>query len=131
MAIVRIAGVSLPPQKHIEIALMSVYGIGRPLARRILSSLHIPFQTKTDALGVTEVNALRDSIEKNYAVEGELRRRIMLNIKRLKDTGAYRGTRHAKGLPVRGQQTRTNSRTRRGNVRRTMGSGRRKAADKT
>jgi small subunit ribosomal protein S13 len=131
MAIVRIAGVTLAPQKHIDVALAALYGIGRPLARKILESLNIPAMTKTEALDSTQVNALRDTIEKNHLVEGELHRRIMMNVKRLKDIGAYRGLRHAKGLPVRGQRTRTNSRTRRGNVRKTMGSGRRNASEKT
>ena len=131
MATVRISGVTLPPQKHIDVALASLYGVGRPLARKILDSLHIPYQIKTDALDNTQINALRETIEKNHPVEGELHRRIMLNIKRLKDIGAYRGIRHAKGLPVRGQRTKTNSRTRRGNVRRTMGSGRKASNEKT
>ncbi|MDP3963239.1 MAG: 30S ribosomal protein S13 [bacterium] len=128
---VRIAGVTLPPQKHIDIALSYVYGVGRPLAQRILRSLNIAFTTKPDDLSMQQVNALREIIEKNHPVEGELRRRIMLNIKRLKDIGTYRGIRHARSLPTRGQRTKTNSRTRRGNVRRTMGSGRRKSGDKT
>ena len=131
MAIVRIAGVNLPPKKHIDIALSYIYGVGRPLAQQILRSLNIPFKTVPDDLTAQQINTLREVVEKNYPVEGELRRRIMLHIKRLKDIGTYRGIRHAKSLPVRGQRTKTNSRTRRGNVRRTMGSGRRKSADKT
>jgi small subunit ribosomal protein S13 len=131
VAVIRIAGITLPPQKHIDVALATLYGIGRPLAQKILKALNIPFETKTDALDPAQVNSLREMIEKSYPVEGELHRRIMLNIKRLKDIGSYRGARHAKGLPVRGQRTRTNSRTRRGNVRKTMGSGRRSASEKT
>ena len=131
MAIVRIAGVTIPPQKHIDVALATLYGVGRPLARRILQSLNIPAQTKTESLEAAQINALRDTIEKKYPVEGELHRRIMLNIKRLKDIGTYRGLRHARSLPVRGQRTKTNSRTRRGNVRKTMGSGRKSASEKT
>ena len=131
MAVVRISGATLPPQKHIDVALAALYGIGRPLARRILQSLNIPFEVKTEALDTAQIGALRETIEKNYPVEGELHRRIMMNVKRLKDIGSYRGLRHAKGLPVRGQRTKTNSRTRRGNVRRTMGSGRKSASEKT
>ena len=131
MAVVRIAGVTLAPQKHSDVALAALYGIGRPVAIKILSALNIPATVKVDALTNEQANAIREIVEKQYVVEGELRRRIMMNVKRLKDIGCYRGMRHIKNLPVRGQRTRTNSRTRRGNVRRTMGSGRRKAADKT
>lgn len=131
MAVVRISGVTLPPQKHIDVALAMLYGVGRPLAQQVLRSLNIPFHVKTDALDGAQINALRETIEKNYPVEGELHRRVMMNIKRLKDIGSYRGMRHTKGLPVRGQRTKTNSRTRRGNVRRTMGSGRKASAEKT
>ncbi|MDO8558092.1 MAG: 30S ribosomal protein S13 [bacterium] len=131
MAVVRISGATLPPQKHIDVALATLYGVGRPLAQQILRSLNIPFNVKTDALDNAQVSALREIIEKKYPVEGELHRRIMMNIKRLKDIGSYRGLRHSKGLPVRGQRTKTNSRTRRGNVRRTMGSGRKSASEKT
>ena len=131
MAIIRIAGVTLPPKKHIDVALSYIYGIGRPLAQKILHTLHIPATARAEALDPTQVNALREVIEKQYRVEGELRRAIMMNIKRMKDIGSYRGLRHAKNLPVRGQRTKTNSRTRRGNVRRTMGSGRKASSEKT
>lgn len=127
---IRIAGVSLP-NKRIEFALTEIYGIGQSRARRILRSLGIDLSKKAETLSPEEVNTLKDAIEKQYRVEGELRREIMLNIKRLKDINAYRGVRHIRGLPVRGQRTKTNSRTRRGNVRRTMGSGRKSASEKT
>jgi len=129
--VVRIAGVMLPQNKRIEIALTYLYGIGRPLANRILVSAQINPNTRTHALSEDEVNKLRELIEKNYRVEGDLKREVLGNIKRLKEISAYRGTRHAKGLPARGQRTKTNSRTVRGNVRRTMGSGRKPTAQKT
>lgn len=128
---IRISGVSLPDAKRIEVALTSIYGIGRSLSRRILAELKIDLHTKTKDLAAPEEQALRTYIEKNLKVEGELKRNVLLNIKHLKDVGTYRGARHAKHLPVRGQRTKTNSRTVRGNVRRTAGSGRRSAAEKT
>jgi small subunit ribosomal protein S13 len=121
----RIAGITLP-NKRIEIALTYVYGIGRSRAKQILEKLQIKGDIRANDLTPTEQNRLRDEIEKNCRVEGELRRDIQANIKRLKEIGCYRGSRHAKGLPVRGQRTKTNSRTVRGNTRRTMGSGRSK-----
>jgi len=127
----RIAGINIPEHKRIEIALTYIYGLGRSLSRQILGQLKIDPAKPTNELSVQEVAKLREFVEKNHKVEGDLRREKMMNIKRLKDIGCYRGSRHSKGLPVRGQQTRTNSRTVRGNVRRTMGSGRRKAAEKT
>lgn len=127
----RIAGVNLPENKRIEIALTYIYGIGRSLSGKILAQLKIDPDKRTYQLSNQEIARLREVVEKKYKVEGELRRERMMNIKRLKDIGSYRGIRHAKGLPTRGQQTRTNSRTVRGNVRRTMGSGRKKPADKT
>jgi small subunit ribosomal protein S13 len=126
----RIAGITLP-NKRIEVALTSIYGIGRTRANEILAKLSINKDTRTNDLTVDEVNRLRDTIEKTYKVEGELRREVMANVKRLKEIGSYRGSRHAKGLPARGQRTKTNSRTVRGNVRKTMGSGRVKAGLKT
>ncbi len=93
--------------------------------------MKINSNTRTNKLSSNEIDSLRDEIEKEYKVEGELRQEKMMNIKRLKDVSCYRGTRHIKGLPVRGQQTKTNTRTVRGNVRRTVGSGRKKSADKT
>lgn len=120
-------GVNIPDKKRIEVALTYIYGIGRSLSVKILKSANIDLNKKTETLTEEELNKIKAIIEKNnYRLEGELRRDKMMNIKRLKEIGCYRGIRHAKGLPVRGQQTKTNSRTVRGNVRRTMGSGKRK-----
>ncbi len=127
----RIAGVNIPENKRIEIALTYIYGIGRLLSKKILDELKININTKASALTAKEVNDLKGYIEKNYKIEGDLRRQIMINVKRLKDVGAWRGLRHIKGLPVRGQRTKTNNRTVRGNVRKTMGSGRKPAAAPT
>ncbi|MEK7150962.1 MAG: 30S ribosomal protein S13 [Patescibacteria group bacterium] len=122
----RIAGVTIPDGKVIEIALSYVYGIGRPRAKVILAKAKVPLTRRAKDLTPDETARLRDIIEKEYVVEGALRREILLNVKRLKDVGSYRGTRHARSLPSRGQRTKTNSRTRRGNKRVTMGSGKRK-----
>lgn len=127
----RIAGVTLPQNKRIEIALTYIYGIGVSLANKILADAKIDPNKRTQTLTEEEVNRLRDGIENRYKVEGELKREVLMNIKRLKEISAYRGTRHARNLPAHGQRTRTNSRTVRGNVRRTMGSGRRPSAEKT
>lgn len=127
---VRIAGVNIPDNKKIPISLSYVYGIGRPLAEKILKTAKIDLNRRAKDLSGAEVNRLREIIEKNYRVEGELRREIILNIKRLKDIKSYRGIRHMRGLPSRGQRTKTNSRTRRGNVRKTMMSGKRKMEKK-
>ncbi len=127
----RIAGVNLPPNKRIEVALTYLYGIGLTLSKKILKKLNINPDTRTKNLTEEEVNRIREAVEKTYKVEGELRREILSNIKRLKEIGCYRGTRHSRGLPVRGQRTKTNTRTVRGNKRRTMGSGRKNAAEKT
>ena len=128
---VRISGINLPDQKNIKVALTSIYGIGMSLSERILKELGIDSGTKTRELTSAEEQKLRDYIEKNVKVEGELRREVVMNIKRLKDIGCYRGLRHTRNLPVRGQRTKTNSRTVRGNVRRTAGSGRKSANEKT
>lgn len=127
----RISGINLPDQKRIEIALTYIYGIGRPTSNKILATLTIDPNTRTKDLTEKDGNRLREAIEKTYRVEGDLRHQVKMNIKRLKEIGCYRGTRHAKSLPVRGQRTKTNTRTVRGNVRKTMGSGRKKASDKT
>ena len=127
----RIAGVNIPENKRIEISLTYIYGIGRSLSKKILEELNIGLDKKAQDLTPKELNDLKELIEKNYKIEGDLRRQVMINIKRLKDIGAWRGTRHAKGLPVRGQRTKTNTRTVRGNVRKTMGSGRKPAAAPT
>ena len=120
----RIAGVTIP-EKRLEIALTAVYGVGRPRALTILKELKIEAGRLPKDLSAPEETKLRETIEK-FQVEGELRRQISANIRRLKDIKSYRGTRHMKKLPVRGQGTKTNSRTVRGNVRKTMTSGRRK-----
>ncbi len=124
----RIAGVNIPENKRIEISLTYIYGIGRPLSKKILEELKIDINKKASDLSPKEVNDLKEFIEKTYKIEGDLRRQIMINIKRLKDVGAWRGLRHIRGLPVRGQRTKTNNRTVRGNTRKTVGSGRKPAA---
>lgn len=124
----RLVGTNIPDNKRIEIALTYVYGIGRPLSNVILKLAQINPDTRAKDLTQTEINRLREIIEKNHKVEGDLRKQIMMNIKQLKDIVAYRGVRHMRSLPVRGQRTKTNSRTRRGNVRKTMGSGRKAPA---
>ena len=121
----RISGVNIPDEKRIEFALTYVYGIGVSTSRKILKDLKISVDKRTKDLDADELNKLREAIEKKYRVEGELHHEIKTNIKRLKEIKSYRGSRHQKGLPVRGQRTKTNTRTVRGNVRRTMGSGRR------
>lgn len=126
----RIAGINLP-NKRVVIALTYLYGIGRSISNKILEAAKVDKDIRVSKLTEEQVNKIRELIEKNYKVEGELRRDVMANIKRVKDIGAYRGIRHLRGLPVRGQRTKTNSRTVRGNVRHTMGSGRRTAAQKT
>jgi len=127
----RIAGVNIPENKIIEVSLTYIYGVGRALSKKILAEMKIDANKKASDLTPKEVNDLKDYIEKQYKIEGDLRRQIMINIKRLKDIGSWRGHRHAKGLPVRGQRTKTNNRTVRGNVRKTMGSGRKPSATPT
>lgn len=122
---VRIAGINLPDEKRIVIALTYVFGIGPSTSRKLLALLEIDPSTRTKDLSAEDANKLRDEIEKKHKVEGELKHEVKMNIKRLKEIGSYRGMRHQRGLPVNGQRTKTNSRTVRGNVRRTMGSGRR------
>lgn len=121
----RIAGITLPNEKVVEVGLTRIYGVGRPTSRKLLASLDIAPTIRVKDLSEDQVNKIREAIEKHMRVEGELKREVLGNIKRLKDIGSYRGFRHIKRLPVRGQRTRTNSRTVRGNVRKTMGSGRR------
>lgn len=127
----RIAGVNIPENKQIEIALSYIYGVGLSLARKILNQAGINLQKRAKDLTSEEINRLKEIIEKNYKIEGALRREVMMNIKRLKDISSWRGIRHTKGLPVRGQRTRTNTRTVRGNVRKTVGSGRKAAPEPT
>lgn len=110
----RIAGVDLPRRKRVEIGLTSIYGIGRSTSRRILEKLNIEPDTKTDDLSESEITSIRKVIDNEYKVEGVLRTEISMNIKRLMDLGSYRGLRHRKSLPVRGQRTSTNARTRKG-----------------
>jgi small subunit ribosomal protein S13 len=110
----RIAGVDLPREKRIEIALQYIYGIGRTTAKLICEKSHVKVQTRTKDLTDDEVRRIRETIEQNLKVEGDLRREVSMNIKRLMDLGCYRGLRHRKGLPVRGQRTHTNARTRKG-----------------
>jgi len=123
----RLLGVNIPDNKRIEVALTYFYGIGRSMSRRALSETQIDYNKRTKELSADEVNYLRNWIEKNCQIEGELRQIVRRNIQRMKDLQTYRGIRHAKRLPVHGQRTRTNSRTVRGNVRKTAGSGKRKA----
>ena len=120
----RISGVNLPETKQIVIALTYIYGIGKSLSQEILNEAGIESQKKVKDLSSKEVSTIQEIINKNYKVEGELRREVMMSIKRLKDIKSWRGMRHSRGLPVRGQTTRINSRTVRGNVRKTVGSGR-------
>lgn len=127
----RIVGTNIPDNRKIEYALPYIYGVGLTLSRKILAAAGVNKSKRAKELTQDEVNRLREIIEKNYRIEGELRREILINIKRLKDIGTYRGNRHIRGLPVRGQRTKTNSRTRRGNVRKTMGSGRKPSASPT
>jgi small subunit ribosomal protein S13 len=131
MALVRIAGVSLPQAKRIEAALPYIYGVGLPASKKILVAVKVDPNKRTSELTEAEVARIRDFIEKNYTVEGALRQQVSMNIKLKKEIGSYQGLRHIKGLPVRGQRTKTNNRTRRGNVRKTAGSGRAKSSEKT
>lgn len=121
----RIAGVTLPNNKRIIIALQYIYGVGQSRAKDILEKAKLDADVRVKDMTPDQENAIRVIVEKEFRVEGELRREVIGNIKRLKDIGAYRGLRHMKNLPARGQRTRTNSRTVRGNVRKTAGSGRR------
>jgi small subunit ribosomal protein S13 len=109
----RIAGINIPVNKHAEIALTAIYGIGRPRARKICATVGIEPSTKIKDLPEAEIEALRGEVAK-FTVEGDLRREVSMNIKRLMDLGCYRGLRHRRGLPLRGQRTRTNARTRKG-----------------
>jgi small subunit ribosomal protein S13 len=121
----RIAGVDLPREKRVEIGLTYIFGIGRTLSNRILSKTGINPDTRVRDLTDDEINKLRETIDKDYKVEGDLRREVSLNIKRLMEIGCYRGRRHKMGLPVRGQKTKTNARTRKG-PKRTVGAQRKK-----
>ncbi|MFA6963690.1 MAG: 30S ribosomal protein S13 [Patescibacteria group bacterium] len=120
----RVGGINLPNEKRIEIALTYLYGIGLPLSQKILKELKISPDIRVKDVTEQDLENIRQFIGKSYKVEGDLRSEVAQNIKRLKEISSYRGTRHAKGLPVRGQQTKTNARTKRGK-KVTMGSGRR------
>ncbi len=117
----RIAGIDLPKNKRIEIALTYIYGISRPTSQKILNEASINWDTKSDDLTEVQINAIRQIIDSHYKVEGDLRTEVSMNIKRLMDLGCYRGLRHRRGLPVRGQRTHTNARTRKGPRRSVMG----------
>ena len=125
----RIAGIDLPKNKRIEIALTYIYGIGRPTAQKILNEASINWDTKSDDLTEGEINTIRQIIDSHYKVEGDLRTEVSMNIKRLMDLGCYRGLRHRRGLPVRGQRTHTNARSRKG-PRRQAVAGKKKAGKK-
>ena len=127
----RILGTNIPENKKIIASLAYIYGIGRPLAIKIIKQVKIDSDKRAKDLTNEELTRLKDFVEKNYKIEGDLKRIIQGNIKRLKEINTYKGYRHFRGLPVRGQRTKTNSRTRRGNVRKTVGSGRKKSAEKT
>lgn len=124
----RILGINIPENKRIDIGLTALYGIGRPRAHQILDKAKVPHSLKPKDISSHQENEIRKVVE-TLKLEGDLKREVASNIKRLKDIKAYRGVRHMRGLPSRGQRTKTNSRTRRGNVRKTMGTGR-KVADK-
>jgi len=127
----RISGVTIPNEKRVVIALTYIYGISRSSSEKILKELKINPDARVKNLTEDEVNKLRRMIEDTYRVEGDLRREVLTNVKRLKEIKSFRGSRHEKHLPARGQRTKTNNRTVRGNARKTMGSGRKIAAQKT
>jgi small subunit ribosomal protein S13 len=126
----RIAGVDLPRNKRVEVGLTYIYGIGLPTSQNILSRTGISPDTRIKDLSEAEVNQLREIVEKEYTIEGDLRREVSMNIKRLTEIGCYRGLRHRRNLPVHGQRTRTNARTKRGPKRTVPGRGRRRGAKK-
>ncbi len=126
----RIAGVDIPKNKQIWVSLQYIYGIGPTMSQRILAQAGVNAETKADSLTEDEVNRLREVIDREHKVEGELRKEVDLNIKRLIEIGSYRGIRHRHGLPVRGQRTRTNARTRRGARKTVAGRGKRRGATK-
>jgi small subunit ribosomal protein S13 len=126
----RIAGVEIPGKKHVRIALRSIYGVGPTLSQKILTQAGVDSEVKTDDLTEEEINRLREIIDRECIVEGELRKEVDLNIKRLIEIGSYRGSRHRHSLPVRGQNTRTNARTRRGSRKTVAGRGKRRGVAK-
>lgn len=122
----RLFGITIPDEKKVEIALRYIYGVGETRAREIMAHTNIDVKKRAKELSPEDLNKIKEYIEKHFKIEGELRQVVRGNITRLKDIQSYRGTRHARRLPVRGQRTKTNSRTVRGNVRKTAGSGKRK-----
>ncbi len=126
----RIAGINIPDNKHIEYSLAYINGIGLPLSKKICKEANVKLGTKTADLSEADIERIREIIDKNYKVEGDLKLEISQNIKRFTEIGSYRGLRHSRNLPVRGQRTKTNARTKRGK-RVTVGSGRKKSAEKT
>jgi len=124
----RIAGVNIPTDKRVEIALTYIYGVGLTRSQKILKQTNVSPDTRVKDLTEGEIGRIREVLEKNYKIEGDLRREVTLNVARLKEVGSYRGTRHKLGLPVRGQRTKTNSRTKRGGKRVTVGSGKKKTS---
>ena len=126
----RIAGIDIPKEKQVWVSLQYIYGIGRTTSFKILEQTNIKPDTKVSQLTEEEVNRLREVIDKGYRIEGELRKEVDLNIKRLMDIGSYRGLRHRRGLPARGQRTRTNARTKRGTRKTVAGRGQRRGMSK-
>ena len=127
---VRIAGVDLPKEKQVWVSLQYLYGVGSSRALQILEATKVKPETKMDELSEAELNRIREYIDREFRVEGELRKEVNLNIKRLIDIGSYRGLRHRRGLPVRGQRTRTNARTRKGKPKTVAGRGQKRGAKK-
>lgn len=121
----RLAGITIPSEKRIVIALTYIYGVGPTTAKKVLAQAKVDANIRTKDLSEDQINAIRAVLEKGRRLEGDLRREVLGNVKRLKEISAYRGSRHSRHLPAHGQRTKTNSRTVRGNIRRTMGSGRR------
>jgi small subunit ribosomal protein S13 len=126
----RVAGVDIPANKRVEISLRYIYGIGPTLSKKILAQTGVNTDTRVKDLTDEELNRIREAIDKGYRVEGDLRKEVTFNIKRLIEIGSYRGVRHRKGLPVRGQRTKTNARTKRGPKKTVAGRGRRRGMTK-
>ena len=126
----RIAGVDIPKNKQVWVSLQYIYGIGPSMSRKILAQIGVNAETKVDDLTEDEVNRIREAVDREHKVEGELRKEVDLNVKRLIEIGSYRGVRHRHGLPVRGQRTRTNARTRRGSRKTVAGRGKRRGTTK-
>jgi small subunit ribosomal protein S13 len=127
---VRIVGIDIPNNKRIVVALTYIFGIGKTSAEKILAEANVNFDSRSDKLSTEELERVRQIINRTYRIEGDLKSEVSQNVKRLRDINAYRGYRHSRGLPVRGQRTKTNARTKRGK-KVTVGSGRKKAAEKT